>query len=337
MINSLFGRGNAMPRSAPGADPPALSNQEIYYTLYRDGYVVLPGVVEKRKVDTALRAINSSLGRNVPNRQDMCPDVANTPAIASLYNETAVKGIMDQLLSESTGVTGGQIAIRFPGDNTSGTDFKVPQHWERHWHIDGLGDNQVNGRQSLFGDIRNFTALVGVVLQDTPDEHMGNLVVYPGSHFELQEHFRSRGFHDLYSQGVQGLPRAPFHRGHKHITAKAGDVVILNYCLAHNVAPNISPHLRYNVYFRITSKMHRRKPANDTGNNERNSVTGAAMASMNHYPQAMLHVWDEWPGLRHMVPPEALPEVVVEEDEIRPSSSGEQSRQSGRSWGWFSR
>jgi hypothetical protein len=66
----------------------------------------------------------------------------------------------DQLLRENTSVSGGQIAIRFPGDNTSGNNFGVPKDWERHWHIDGLGDNKVNGRQSFFGDIRNFTALV---------------------------------------------------------------------------------------------------------------------------------------------------------------------------------
>lgn len=82
---------------------------------------------------------------------------------------------------------------------------------------------------------------------------------------------------DYYSQGVQGLPRASFRRGHKHIIAKAGDVVILNYCLAHNVAPNISPHLRYNVYFRITSRLHayRKKSRSEVG--EHNSVTGVAM------------------------------------------------------------
>jgi hypothetical protein len=33
--------------------------------------VVLPGVVERPLIDDALRAINCSLGRNVPNRQDM--------------------------------------------------------------------------------------------------------------------------------------------------------------------------------------------------------------------------------------------------------------------------
>jgi hypothetical protein len=67
---------------------------------------------------------------------------------------------VDQLLQEHTSVAGGQIAIRFPGDNTAGENFAVPKDWEKHWHIDGLGDNNVTGRESFFGDVRNFTALV---------------------------------------------------------------------------------------------------------------------------------------------------------------------------------
>lgn len=38
---------------------------------FTDGYVVLPNMVEKPLVDKALRAINCSLGRNVPNREQM--------------------------------------------------------------------------------------------------------------------------------------------------------------------------------------------------------------------------------------------------------------------------
>lgn len=82
----------------------------------------------------------------------------------------------DQLLREDTSVGAGQVAIRFPGDNTTqgaggaargGTEdsnyFQIPPGWEQHWHIDGLGDHKVKGRQSFFGDVRNFTALVSKV------------------------------------------------------------------------------------------------------------------------------------------------------------------------------
>ena len=36
-----------------------------------------------------------------------------------------------------------------------------------------------------------------------------------------------------------------------HCTGRAGDVFIANYLTAHLVAPNVSPNIRYAVYFRI--------------------------------------------------------------------------------------
>lgn len=292
------GNGDDIPERITDCPP-----HQLWASLYTDGYVCLPNVVEKAYVDRALRAINCSLGRSVPNRQDMCPDVANSPEITDLYNKTAVKGIIDQLLKESTSVSGGQIAIRFPGDNTNGSNFQIPNGWESHWHIDGLGDHNVSRSRSFFGDIRNFTALVGVVLQDVNQEFMGNLVVYPGSHWELQDHFQKNGFDDLYCRGVDGLPRNSFRKPPKHIRAKAGDVVILNYCLAHNVAPNVSPLLRYAVYFRVSGQSFRRKAPKVEG---RSPANGAPMDVMHHRPDSMLNVWCDWPGLREAVPPHAV-------------------------------
>jgi len=40
-----------------------------------------------------------------------------------------------------------------------------------------------------------------------------------------------------------------------HFVGKAGDVVIANYFLAHNIAPNRSHRIRYAVYFRVHSTM----------------------------------------------------------------------------------
>ena len=78
------------------------------------------------------------------------------------------------------------------------------------------------------------------------------------------------------SRGVQGLPRLAFPRGHKQICARAGDVVILNYSMAHTIAPNVSPQLRYNVYFRISSHQHRKKKA---PSGKANATTGVATVS----------------------------------------------------------
>jgi hypothetical protein len=91
---------------------------------------------------------------------------------------------------------------------------------------------------------RDYLFLAGVVLQDAEEDFMGNLVVYPGSHFELQNYFQVivmrvlhmiisvvsvlsvgvsvqvAGFEEVYREGTRGLPRIPLARGHHQIHAK---------------------------------------------------------------------------------------------------------------------
>ena len=96
MFDSLFGRGKSTPRPRAVAEESGgiernrfRSNEEIYLSLFTDGYVLLPNMVEKPLVDKALRAINSSLGRNVPNRQDMyvqASEVFGSGHALSFYN-----------------------------------------------------------------------------------------------------------------------------------------------------------------------------------------------------------------------------------------------------------
>jgi hypothetical protein len=83
------------------------------------------GAVSKPEVDAALRAINRSMGKHVPNRQDMCPDCPNTPAITDLFNKSSLKQVVNTLLGDYGAVGGGQIALRFPGDNTGGSYARI--------------------------------------------------------------------------------------------------------------------------------------------------------------------------------------------------------------------
>lgn len=93
----------------------------------------------------------------------MCPDCPNTPAITDLFNKSSLKGVMNTLIGDYGPVGGGQIALRFPGDNT-GENYQIPPNWQYHWHIDGLGDYKDKQKSALFGDVNNFTALVGIYL-----------------------------------------------------------------------------------------------------------------------------------------------------------------------------
>jgi hypothetical protein len=193
---------------------------------------------------------------------------------------STLNGILETLIGPFTGGGGAQIALRFPGDNT-GPNFEIYPDFMNHWHIDGLSvpNSTLNGVP--VGDIHNFTALVGVLLQDVPAENMGNLVVYPGSHYELQNHFRTVGFHDALQIGTQALPKIKFSRPPIQICGKAGDVVIVNYLVAHLVAPNVSSSIRYCTYFRLKASSF-----------ARNNSSG-----LQHRPQSMLDAWCDWPGL----------------------------------------
>ena len=122
-LKSLF-TTDSTPRPQPAL--PRGENAEydptvLWENLYQDGYCILRGVVSKREVDNALRAINQSLGKHVPNRENPCPDCTNCAAIQDLYHKSALKGVVDMLIGSHYPVSGGQIALRYPGDNTHGT------------------------------------------------------------------------------------------------------------------------------------------------------------------------------------------------------------------------
>ena len=88
--------------------------------------------------------------------------------------------------------------------------YIVGPQWADHWHIDGFPQSVdglyffpsfllqekhlliriLTGFKS--GEVKNFTMLIGILLADVPDEFMGNLTVYPGSHHLLEQFFRDQ-------------------------------------------------------------------------------------------------------------------------------------------------
>ena len=61
---------------------------------------------------------------------------------------------------------------------------------------------------------------------------------------------------------------------------------------AHSVAPNLSSAIRYQVYFRVTSRNH-------------------ARPFKEHRPASMLNVWDDWVGLRETIQVQQQPADVI--------------------------
>src|SRR5215217_5640097 len=87
------------------------------------GFVHVPGVIPRERVEAALRAINHSLGEGV-SKSDLakfragsfCPELTSAPPVTGLYNHTPLRELAESAVGRGrlAKVTGGQIALRFP-------------------------------------------------------------------------------------------------------------------------------------------------------------------------------------------------------------------------------
>jgi len=238
--------------------------------LYRDGYVVLPGIVPRPLVQAALHAINHSLGsRGLPpeklqeyGARSFCPELQHEPVITDLLNATALQAAAESVIGAGKvqPVRGGQIALRFPASSP-----RTPGP-----HLDGMYTPS-NGVPK--GTIANFTALVGVYLSDLAEPDAGNFTVWPGTHRLFEQYFRAHGPQSL----LEGMPAIPMPAP-VPITGRAGDGILCHYQLAHTAGGNGSPHIRYAVFFRLSHVEHGR-----------------------YHWECMTDIWLEWEGMREVV------------------------------------
>jgi hypothetical protein len=237
--------------------------------LVDDGYLLVPGLVARDRIDAALKAINHSLGEEgvakdqiwTLRAQTFCPELTAAPEILDLYRATALAPLAEAAIGAGQVATPatGQIALRFPQKLA---EPKLP-----HPHIDGM-PGPLNGVEA--GTLYHFTALAGVFLSDVTAPFNGNFTVWPGSHRTLAAYFRAHGTADL----VRRFPTVEMAPA-RQLEAKAGDVLLAHYQLAHNAAPNIGPHVRYAVFFRLAHKNH--------------DPTSTA---------TLVDLWREWDGVR---------------------------------------
>lgn len=240
-------------------------------TFYEQGFVKVNQLVPPLLVNAALRAINHSLGEgmnvaDVPRFQarSYCPELQGDSVITDLLNKTPAWALAESLVGREKiqPVSHGQIALRFPRmENKAAT----PEP-----HLDGMY-TPANGVPS--GTIKNFTLLVGVLLSDLPTPDSGNFTVWPGTHHLYEQYFREQGPRSL----LQGMPQVCLPQP-KQILGQTGDVVLCHYQLGHGVATNLSPHIRYAVFFRL------------------NHVAKEA-----HKWESMTDIWLEWEGMREIV------------------------------------
>ena len=234
------------------------------------GYVHVPGVVPRVMVNAALRAINHSMGEGIDPAQiqifrsrSYAPELQKQAVITDLLNKTPAIDLATSLIGEGDvlPVNAGQIALRFPG-------FADPPKVVSP-HLDGMY-TPTNGEPE--GRIMSFTMLLGIMLSDVPEPFMGNLCVWPGTHTIYERYFKAHGPEAL----LQGMPPIEVPSPIQ-MTGQVGDIVMCHYQLAHSISQNVSPHIRYAIYFRLFHTQHETR-----------------------WKEAMTDIWLEWAGMQDL-------------------------------------
>lgn len=238
--------------------------------LVDEGYLHLPGLVPRERVDAALAAINRSLGEEgiakdalwTMRAQTFCPELVSAPPIVDLYAATPLRAVAEAAIGAGRVrvPSTGQIALRFPQAAPEGGPLPP------HPHIDGM-PGPLNGVAA--GTLYHFTALGAVFLSDVDLPFHGNFTVWPGTHQTLAHHFAAHGTSELLS----GFPKIPLPPP-RQLRARAGDALLAHYQLAHGVAANVGPHIRYAVFFRLSHVDHDPRA-----------------------PAVLTDLWGEWSGL----------------------------------------
>ena len=220
----------------------------------RNGYVVVPGVVDRERIDTALQMINhwmflgfDSAERFTYYAQSYAPELRSDPAILGLLTQSGGFALASDLVGRPLRDPDvGQIALRFP----------VPvgrQPFYEGAHVDGTPTalNAVPHDGRLHG----FTVLAGIFLSDVlgPDE--GNFTVWPGTHRAMAAWFRDHGTEipdpEAFFRATEAVAAATTEP--VGVTGRAGDLLLSHHLLAHANGGHRGPNIRYAVFYRLTS------------------------------------------------------------------------------------
>ena len=126
-------------------------------------------------------------------------------------------------------------------------------------------------------ELLSFTMLVGIALSEVTTAYAGNLAVWPGTHRDFEKYFSENGT-DLMTRGdAVEMPPVEMPQPQQMI-AQPGDAFLVHYQVAHTAAPNVSPHPRYAIYFRLRHVDHQDQRV-----------------------ETLTDIWREWDGMREIV------------------------------------
>ena len=246
----------------------------------RDGFVVIPGVVERERVDAALQLINHWIFCEFDHEkrvqyyaQSFATDRQDDPRILGLLNDTPALALATDLVGRRlAGPDKGQVALRFP----------VPPGAPPFYagaHVDGVPTG-INGVPED-GAIHGFTINACVLLSDLTGPDQGNFTVWPGTHLTMARWFTEHGARipdpEAFfraTEEVANATSAPYP-----VTGRAGDLILAHHLTAHANGGHAGPDIRYAVFFRLTSDVRY-----DLGD------------------AVYTDPWAEWDAMRHFAP-----------------------------------
>jgi hypothetical protein len=206
--------------------------------LFEQGWVVIPQVVPPEMVQAARYAINSTIENYLDSIQSQAHQLKTDERLTSLLMRTTAFSLIESALGQGKVVasTHIQCALRFPGHDPKSLNNLRP-------HIDSFHPS-VDGKS---GRITPFIAIAGFFLNDIDQDNAGNFAVWPGTHRQFAEYFEKHGADPELKLGIPpvDLPKPV------QIKAKAGDMIVAHYQLAHTAAANITQAIRYAVYIRM--------------------------------------------------------------------------------------
>jgi ectoine hydroxylase-related dioxygenase (phytanoyl-CoA dioxygenase family) len=217
----------------------------------RDGYLVVPGVVDEALLGSADREIDGLIGERAPFEGDggpgpnlWFPPCDRLPRCDDAFRRSAALELAEELVAP--------FGLDHAFDHIQVATTVPPfSHIPGGPHIDGHAPGQdVPG---------SFTLLAGIFLTDQRHDQSGNLWVWPGSHLRHQELFTERGTRALQpSAGHPTLLDPPFELGPgSELKAGRGDLLLAHYLTGHNKGGNTSGRVRRTIYYRLAVPGHR--------------------------------------------------------------------------------
>jgi hypothetical protein len=143
-----------------------------------------------------------------------------------------------------------------------GAAFAPCKRQDGNWHIDGW---------DCYG-IAQFDMIWGTFLTPLPQGNMGNLIVYPGSHYTIADILKKTGAKKSFwfdarkgepspdQKMLPSMAKKGISDGEPYeVLGEPGDVVMMHPWLAHGIGMNVGESPRLAVYVRVSADGHHKR------------------------------------------------------------------------------